>query len=286
MSIAVVFDSAGTLLRTYRVAKEILGQEMLLDVETTILTFASPDRALVVLHAHSREIMAAPPDQLLSDYLAAHQIGFGIACSRRVIAAEAIHGILYGDRRATIQDLQECIRTVWTHCRKESIVALDSGAIVDLEKGAIEYVITSGGRPFAGAKETITELHTRGIPTYIASGDRSSKLERIADHLGIPRDHVFGIATPAIKAGIVDQLKEQYDRVIMVGDGINDLAAFIRADIAVLTEQQSAERPKELYNNADFVVKHVRDVLDIVERMCWMDRDLCPRGEKDQTGGI
>ena len=276
MSVAVVFDSAGTLLRTFRVAKEIVQQELLLDVETTILTFTSLDRVLLVLHAHSRDIMAAPPDQLLSQYLADHEIGFGIACSRRVIAAETIHGILYKDRQAKVRDLQECIRTVWDHCKREAIVALDSGAIVDLEKQAIEYVVTSGGRPFPGAKETITELHTRGIPTYIASGDRSSKLEKIADHLGIPRDHVFGIATPAIKARIVDQLKEQYDRVIMVGDGINDLAAFVRADIAILTEQQVAERPKELYDNANFVVRHVRDVLDIVQQVCGMDRDLCP----------
>jgi len=275
MSIAVVFDSAGTLLRTFRVAKNIKGQDLLLDVETTLLTFTSPNRVLIVLHAHSRDIVAATAEEFLSDYLREHEVGFGIACSRRVIAADEVKEIVYSDHTARIRDLQECIRTVWAHCREEALVAMDSGAIIDLRSRTIEYVITSGGKPFDGAKETVTELHRRGIPAFIASGDRAAKLEKIADHLGIARDRVFGVATPQIKARIVEELKTRYDMVIMVGDGINDLAAFSRADLAILTEQQSAERPRELYNQADFVVKKVSEVLGIVQNVCSTGRDLC-----------
>ena len=46
---AVVFDSAGTLLSTYRVAKDICNKTLLPGIETTTLTFSSPDRVLVVL---------------------------------------------------------------------------------------------------------------------------------------------------------------------------------------------------------------------------------------------
>ncbi len=275
MSVAVVFDSAGTLLRTFRVAKDIAQQEILIDVETTLLTFTSPDRVLIVLHAHSRDIMTVPSTRYLSDYLREQQIGFGIACSRRVVTADFIREIIDTDQHARIQDLQECIRTVWEHCRSQALVAMDSGAIVDLRSRRIEYVITSGGKPFPGAKETITDLHRRGIPTFIASGDRAAKLEKIADYLGIARDRVFGIATPQIKARIIDDLKRQYDVVIMVGDGINDLAAFTRADLSILTEQQRAERPRELYDQADFVVKHVGEVVDIVNKVCATERDIC-----------
>jgi Cu+-exporting ATPase len=275
MSVAVVFDSAGTLLRTFRVAKDIVRQEMLIDVETTLLTFTSPDRVLIVLHVHSRDIMAATPVRYLSDYLREQQVGFGIACSRRVVTADFIRAIIETDRHARIQDLQECIRMVWEHCRSQALVAMDSGAIVDMRGKNIEYVITSGGKPFPGAKETITDLHRHGIPTFIASGDRAAKLEKIADSLGISRDRVFGIATPQVKARIIDDLKGRYDVVVMVGDGINDLAAFTRADLAILTEQQHAERPRELYDQADFVVKSVREVVDIVEKVCATERHLC-----------
>jgi soluble P-type ATPase len=280
MSVAVVFDSAGTLLRTFRVAKDIAQQEILIDVETTLLTFTSPDRVLIVLHVHSRDIMAVPSVRYLSDYLREQQIGFGIACSRRVVTADFIREIIDTDQHARIQDLQECIRTVWEHCRSQALVAMDSGAIVDLRSRSIEYVITSGGKPFPGAKETITDLHRMGIPTFIASGDRAAKLEKIADYLGISRDRVFGIATPQIKARIIDDLKRQYDVVIMVGDGINDLTAFTRADLSILTEQQRAERPRELYDQADFVVKHVSEVVDIVRKVCATERDICATESK------
>ena len=103
------------------------------------------------------------------------------------------------------------------------MVTLNSGAIINMAHKAVEFTITAGGWPFEGAKETITALHRMGVPTFIASGDRVTKLEKMADHFGIPRDRVYGVATPTVKAQIVHDLRQEYDRVLMVGDGINDL---------------------------------------------------------------
>jgi Cu+-exporting ATPase len=269
-SIAVVFDSAGTLLRTYRVVKNIPARELLTDVETTAITAASDDRALLVLNIRSRDVMKGPPDLLLSEYLGTHQVSFGVSCANRVFTHGELADLLYGDRGARVADLQECIREVWDRCRLEALVIIDSGVIVNFSPGIIEFTVTSGGRPFAGAVETIEELHGMGVATFIASGDRASKLERIADHLGIPRDHVSGVATPSIKARIVEDLKERYSLVVMVGDGINDLPALEKADIAVLTLQQPGEKPEVLYGAVDHVVPRVRDVVTIV-------RDLARR---------
>jgi Cu+-exporting ATPase len=279
MSVAVVFDSAGTLLNTYRVAKDIGNDKLLPGIETTTLTFSSPDRVLIVLPVHSQDLMAAPPEALLSDYLIRHDIGFGISCTRKITTADEIGDILYADDRARIGDLQECIRNVWTVCRKESVVTLNSGAIINMAQRGIEFAITAGGWPFDGAKEAITALHRMGVPTFIASGDRVTKLERMADHLGIPRDRVYGVATPTVKAQIVSDLRQEYDRVLMVGDGINDLGAMRNADIAILTVQQQGDRPEELYKEADYVVKNVREVVTIVQDLIASrkncDRDGC-----------
>ncbi|MGE5832320.1 MAG: HAD-IC family P-type ATPase, partial [Methanomicrobiales archaeon] len=172
--------------------------------------------------------------------------------------------VLYGDRVARVSDLQECIREVWDRCRLEALVVIDSGVILNFSSKIIEFTVTSGGRPFPGAVETVEELHRMGVATFIASGDRASKLERIADHLMIPRDHVYGVATPSIKARIIEDLKERYDLVVMVGDGINDLPAFGKADVAILTLQQPGDKPEELYRASDHVVPRVRDVVTIV----------------------
>ena len=109
-SIAVVFDSAGTLLRTYRVVKNIPGQELLADVETTAITAASDDRALLVLNVRSRDVMKAPPDLFLSEYLGTHQVSFGVSCANRVFTHGEIADLLYSDQAAKVSDLQECIR--------------------------------------------------------------------------------------------------------------------------------------------------------------------------------
>jgi soluble P-type ATPase len=265
MSIAVVFDSAGTLLNTYRVAKDICNNKLLPGIETTTLTFSSPDRVLIVLPVHSKNVIGTPQDMLLSEYLVKNNIGFGVSCTRKIITAEAIGDVLYTDTQAQVGDLQECIRNVWSMCKAESILTLNSGAIVNMAAGAIEFTITAGGWPFDGAKETITALHRMGVPTFIASGDRSTKLERMADHLGIPRDRVFGVATPSMKAQIVIDLQDEYDHVLMVGDGINDLCALEKADIAILTVQQPGDRPEGLYKAADYVVRNVSEVIPIVQ---------------------
>ena len=106
----------------------------------------------------------------------------------------------------------------------------------------------------------------------------------MADHLGIPRDRVYGVATPTVKAQIVNDLRQEYDRVLMVGDGINDLCAMRNADIAILTVQQPGDRPEELYKEADYVVKSVGEVVTIVQDLIAAkkncDRDGCSTAYK------
>lgn len=268
MTVAVVFDSAGTLLRSYRTARDVVTGETLSDVETTVLTCLDRSRVLVALNAHSRDVIAAPPDQLLSVYLCDRNVGFGVSCLRQVVPQEHLARILYEDETARVEDLQVCIRDVWRTLKEESLVVMDSGAILNLSRPGIEFTVTAGGRPFAGAKETMADLHAMGVATYIASGDRAAKLEKIADHLGIPRDQVHGIATPSIKAQIVADLKHCYDTVVMVGDGINDLQAFTKADVAILSEQQSRQKPKKLCDAADYIIGNVNEVVPIVRDLC------------------
>ena len=267
MSIAVVFDSAGTLLHTYRVAKDVIRGDLLPGIETVTLTFDSPERVLMVIHVHSREIIGTPPETLLSRYLVDREVGFGVSCTRKVIAAEEVADVLYNDRYARIGDLQDCIRTAWRVCSREAVVTMNSGVIVNMALPGIEFTVTTGGRPFSGAREAITELHRMGIPTFIASGDRVTKLEKMADYLGIPRDRVFGVATPTVKARIIADLQEEYDQVVMVGDWINDLCAMKEADVAILTEEQPGDRLEELYAEADYVVGSVREVVAIARKL-------------------
>jgi len=267
MTTAVVFDSAGTLLRTYRVLKDVVQGTVQENVETITLAASCRERALILLYVHSRDIIDEDPSRLLSEYLRENNINFGISCTCKAVTADYIRSLLYNDTHATIGDLQECIRTVWNTCRKESVVAINSGVMLNGNLGGIEFVITAGGRPFSRARETIQDLQSRGIGTYIASGDRTKKLMKMADYLGVPQDNTHGVATPAIKEQVIEDLKRVYDTVVMVGDGINDLRAMKRADYAILSLQQNEEKPEPLMKTADFTITSVHEVVDIIDRL-------------------
>jgi soluble P-type ATPase len=267
MTTAVVFDSAGTLLLTYRVLKDVINDTVQNNVETITLTASCKERALILLYVHSRDIIDEDPSRLLSGYLQENNIDFGISCTCKAVTADYIRDLLYNDSRATIGDLQGCIRTVWGACKKETVVALNSGVMLNGNHGGIEFVVTAGGRPFSRARETIQNLQTMGVGTYIASGDRTKKLMKMADYLGVPQDNTHGVATPAIKEQVVEDLKRQYDMVVMVGDGINDLRAMKKADFAILSLQQNTDKPEPLLKAADFTINSVHEVVDIVDRL-------------------
>ncbi|MBO4355000.1 MAG: HAD family hydrolase [Methanomicrobium sp.] len=284
MKTAVVFDSAGTLLHTYRTARDVINDRIIPEIETTTLTCSVKGRALIILYAGSQDIINADGDRLLSDYITANNIEFGLACSSGVVTIDEISKILHTDTHAKVSDLQTCIRNVWNFCKSLEVVAMNSGVIVNKNTGIIEFTITSGGKPFSNARDTIQKLHGMGVATYIASGDRTDKLLKMADYLGIPHENVHGISTPQIKAQIVRDLKDEYDRVIMVGDGVNDIAAMKEADLAVLSEQQFFKKPKMLTDAADVIIRDVIEVIDIVGDT---DRDSAgdDNGIKGGNGG-
>lgn len=261
--IAVVFDSAGTLLRTWRTAKNVLSGEIMPEVQTTTLTTESPDRVLTMLPIRPRDVMAEPTATLLSAYLAANGFGYAISCANRPVSAEEVGAALFGDRRARVGDLQDCIRAVWGCCRDEPAVALNAGVIVNLALPGIEYTIATGGVPFPGAAEAVRGLSALGADVYVASGDRVEKLLPMTRRLGIPDDRVNGTATPSGKAAIVRALRERYGRVVMVGDGENDVAAMREADLGVLSVQQSGERSATVREVADRTITDLAEVVGI-----------------------
>jgi Cu+-exporting ATPase len=262
--IAVVFDSAGTLLRTWRTAKNVLTGEVMPSVQTTTLTTESPDRVLTMLPVRPRDVMAEPADTLLSGYLSANQFGYAISCANRPVSSEEVGAALFGDRRARVGDLQDCIRAVWACCRTEPAVALNAGVIVNLALPGIEYAIATGGVPFPGAAEAIRGLSGLGADVYVASGDRAEKLLPMTRLLGIPDDRVHGTTTPSGKAALVRELRGRYDRVVMVGDGENDVQAMREADLGVLSLQQPGDRSETVRDVAGCTITDLGEVVGIL----------------------
>ncbi|WP_316365837.1 heavy metal translocating P-type ATPase [Candidatus Thiodiazotropha sp. CDECU1] len=82
-----------------------------------------------------------------------------------------------------------------------------------------------------GAKELIAELKAAGLHLTLLSGDHRQAAEAIAQRLG--GLDVIAEVLPEEKDQVVRRLQEQGQRVAMVGDGVNDAPALVRADVGI-----------------------------------------------------
>ena len=262
--IAVIFDSAGTLLHMYRVAKDLNTGLMLDEIESTALVAKKPHQALVVLHTDPETILKQDPNISLIKFINDNDIAIDISCSSSPFTTDMAFDIIKKDK-VSIGDLHAVLNCVTGQC--PNIFYLAVGVIVDSQSCTIPYVLSTGGRIFRNTPKTVKALGERGIDTYIASGDSMRNLRQLAKCVQIPIERVFDIATTYDKERIVVEMKKKYDTVVMVGDGINDILALRAADVGVMTIQQGDVRPLKLKNAADIVIKDISEVLNIIDKV-------------------
>lgn len=265
MKLAVVFDSAGTLLRMYRVAKNIETAKYIDNVVTTELVGQKPLCALLVMQVDSNKLVKCPPEMLISEFLIRFNIDVDIGCSRLQIDKATALSIVQNDKKAKMKDLQDVMASVKRKCR--DIFYMGVGLIIDTELKTIPYVVCTGGKVYSNACSVIQTLMEKGIGVFIASGDSMRNLQPLARNVCVPLECVYEISTPKKKEEIVMKLKREYDKVIMVGDGINDILAFHAADLSVLSIQQTGKCPPMLCEEADIVIKDIKEIIGIVQKM-------------------
>ena len=80
-------------------------------------------------------------------------------------------------------------------------------------------------------KDVIKQLKNHNIKTIMLTGDNKETAEKIGKELGITK--VISNVLPSQKSETIKKLKEDGNRVMMSGDGINDSQALTNADIGV-----------------------------------------------------
>ncbi len=81
------------------------------------------------------------------------------------------------------------------------------------------------------AYDLIAALKQEGLKLTLLTGDRRQAAEAIAQRLG--GLEVIAEVLPEEKDRVVRSLQEQGERVAMVGDGVNDAPALVRADVGI-----------------------------------------------------
>jgi len=109
------------------------------------------------------------------------------------------------------------------------------------EKGQTVIGVARDGRPVGligiadtvkdDAAEAVLRIRDAGITPIMITGDNQRTAAVVAEQVGI--DEVFSQVLPDEKAAKIRDLQEGGQRVMMVGDGINDAPALTQADIGV-----------------------------------------------------
>jgi Cu+-exporting ATPase len=86
-------------------------------------------------------------------------------------------------------------------------------------------------RPKADAADAIAAIRAAGIEVVMLTGDHEAAAERIAREVGIDRWEAQLL--PEDKAERVAQMQEAGKKVVMAGDGVNDILALAQAEIGI-----------------------------------------------------
>lgn len=93
--------------------------------------------------------------------------------------------------------------------------------------------------PFiAGAKETLEELHSKGVPCYVASGTPQDELRHIIDERGLCRFFIEAHGSPRTKNEILADLLDRFGHdpasCVFAGDAMTDYKAANKAGMPFL----------------------------------------------------
>jgi Cu+-exporting ATPase len=155
--------------------------------------------------------------------------GQGIAA--RVIFGENSLPVLIGTpesiRRATVSlhpEIESAIAAARLRGNSLAVVAVDGVAVAVFEVG--DSLRTD-------AASTIKAFQERKIQIWLITGDNEAAAHQMALEVGIPTKNVIALASPDRKISKIRELRASGEKVLMIGDGINDAAAIAEADLSM-----------------------------------------------------
>jgi len=258
---AIVFDNAGTLLKRCRAVKNMETGERVKNNSLDIIDEIG-NSVLVVMQTDTKKcIMLADPEERLYDFIKNNEIPLDISYSSSNISEDEILPMLT-ESDVKLKNFHE---TAYQLNAENKPIELCSGSafILNTKKKQVEYVITAGGKVFPNVSLVIEKLRNRGIHTFISSGDRLKSLHELAEIINLPEENVFETANPEKKKEIIGELQKEGYKVMMVGNGPNDILAFEGSDLAVLTLEQGEKVSQKVFDAVDIVIKEISEILDI-----------------------
>lgn len=150
-----------------------------------------------------------------------------------VIVGHGLKGLV-GSKQVVVGNdklmVKEKIAGVYKEQQQDLAKAGMTPLIVAID-GYVKGFIGIADSPKADSYQTVTLLKEMGLKVIMMTGDHKQTAAAIARDLGI--EHVIADVLPKDKGDIVKDLSVSGEKVLMVGDGINDAVALINADVGM-----------------------------------------------------
>ena len=217
----IVFDKTGTL--TYGKLKI-----------SKIYNYSNiPQNQLIKMVGSIEEKSTHPIGKAFMDYMVENKIEKLNVENMQNIAGYGIIGtinnekIILGNRK-----IIEKFSIENNHLKDEKDLALGGNSIVYIaNENKILALIGVNDVVRENAKDVIKELKKYNVKTIMLTGDNKQTAEKIGKELEITE--VISNVLPSQKSDTIKSLKENGNKVMMCGDGINDSPAITNADIGV-----------------------------------------------------
>lgn len=222
----LILDKTGTLTRGEPVVTHVAGA----DTSEVLRLAASVEVASE--HHLARAIVSA-----------AEERGFrlGEVDDVEVTPGVGVSGIVQSDddaRRVRVGKLPEGVSApaaIAADVREWEAAGMTAVYVTQEQPGGEEFVagaIAIADEPRAEAEAALADLRRTGIDRVVmATGDNPAAAHHVAGRVGIPEVHAALL--PSDKSRLIEQAQARGERVVMVGDGVNDAPALALADVGV-----------------------------------------------------
>ncbi len=210
-----VFDKTGTVTEGIPVVTDVIGK----------------DRQRLLTAANYGEMSSVHPiAKAILQFNKSEGIVSQAVCQTESVPGKGIKCVV-GDKKILVgsRELLEENGISLTEDNAERLARQGKSLVFVAEENEYLGLIAVADSLKKNSKAAIERLKKRGIKTVLLSGDNRLCAEYIGKELGA--DEIYSQVLPTEKAEIIEEIRQKYGEILMVGDGINDAPALTQADV-------------------------------------------------------
>ena len=201
---------------------------------TEVLAFGAGEKELLSLAAALEKDSEHPLAEAVSEYAQARKIVPVEVQDFQAVVGRGVQGLVQGELcLAGSEDFMEERGVDTSGCREKAARLSDEGKslLFFARGGRLIGLVAAADKEKASSVQAVRELMAMGLKVVMLTGDNERTAEAVRRRLGLT-ESIAGVL-PHMKEQYISKLQAQGHKVAMIGDGINDAPALMRADLGI-----------------------------------------------------